>query len=175
MKLNAKSNFKNPKPGTVSAVCTRIIDMGTQDSKFGSRREVWIFWELNQNMEDGRPFVVKKSYMASVHPKSNLGKDLKSWLGRELTKEEEAAFDLHTVLARPAILTLVEEGDYVNVNGVSAIMEGMQPLEPKGPLAYFDLDNYDEGVFALLSDKMREKISGTEEYKKATSFDPPSL
>ncbi len=174
MKLNAKSNFKNPDTGTVSAVCTRIIDMGTQEGKYGSKRELVFVWEVSQLMEDGRPFTVRKQYTASVHPMSGLGKDLKSWLGRDLTKEETDGMDIKVMLGKPAILTLVQNGDYVNVANVTGILAGMPPLVPAGDLVFFDLDNYDEAIFASLSEKMREKIEVTKE-KAVTSFDPATL
>ena len=167
MKLPAKSAFKNPKPGTVNAVCTKIIDMGTQETKFGSKRELWIFWEVSQLMEDGRPFSVRNTYAASVHPMSNLGKHLKSWMGRDLTAEEGINFDIKQMLGKGAILTLVENGDYINVATVAGLIDGMTPLVPVGELVYFDLDNYDEAIFAGFSEKMRKMIAETKEYKHA--------
>lgn len=165
MKVTGKSNFQNPDPGTVSAVCTKIIDMGTQVTKFGAKRTVAIYWEVSQVMADGRPFQVRKEYAASVHPMSNLGKDLKSWFARDLNDDELAGMDLSILLGKACILSLVQNGDYTNVGTVSALIQGMQPLVPQGALVYFDLDKFDQAVFDQFSDNLRNKIKETEEYK----------
>ncbi len=168
MKVSGNSTSQQPEPGTVNALCSRVIDMGTQTSAFGKKRKVMLGWEISQLMDDGRPFLVIQSYTASIHPKSSLGKLLEGWRGKAFTDEERNGFNLENILGKSCLLSLVQEGEYVNVASVSPLVKGMQPLQLAGSLVHFDLDNYNEGVFAGLSEKIREKISATPEYKKAT-------
>lgn len=172
MKVSADSNFKTAKPGNVRAVCTRIIDLGTQDGNFGAKHKVMIGWEIEELMDDGRPFLVTSRFTASLHPKSVLGPLLETWRGVAFTDEERRSYDLKRLLGQPCMLTLVEEGDYVNVKAATKMHPTTPKLNAVGQLVHLDLSEFDANVFAGLSDKLREMIEKSPEYQKAVGSAP---
>lgn len=166
MKVSGNSKeYQHPTPGTVNAVCTRVIDLGTQTDKTGkSKRKVMLAWEIAQLMDDQRPFLVTARFPANISPKAMLGQFLETWRGVPFTDEELEGFDLVKLLGAPCLLTLLKEGDYTNVKGAMKLIEGIQRLEPNGPLVHFDLDNFSQEVFDKLSDSVKETIKKSPEY-----------
>jgi len=170
------SDFKPIDAGTYVAICSRIIDQGTQESTFNGekklKRKVLIGWEVPEvEIEDAhgdkRPALVMSSYTASLHEKAALRKDLESWRGRKFTAEELTGFDLRNILGQPCMINVVhsEDGQYANVQAVMALPKGMpKPGKPNDPI-HFDLNEFDDAVFDKLSDKLRDKIKASPEYK----------
>lgn len=58
-------------------------------------------------MEDGRPFIITKDYNYSSNPKSNLVKDVMSWLPA-LAKVDIATFDWERLLGQMATLNILQ-------------------------------------------------------------------
>lgn len=175
------SDFKPIDPGTYTAVCSRVIDQGTQTSAFygTSKRKVLLAWEIPEvEVEvdgDKRPALVMSSYTASLSEKATLRKDLESWRGRKFTKEELEGFDLKNILGKGCMISVVhsEDGKYANVASVMALPRGMPAPPAPRELINFDLNAFDQDTFDKLSDKMREKIRSSPEFKALTGgFDP---
>ena len=166
MKAVNGGDFANPSPGTVGAVCTRIIDMGTQESQWGPKRRVLLSFEIDEEMSDGRRFIVSSSYTLSFHEKSALRQALEAWRGKTFAEGEE--FDLGAVLGKPALLNLVEsDKGYTNIKSISPLPKGMPALEPDGEVLAFNLDAPDWDAFNDLSERLQEKIQASPEYQKA--------
>jgi hypothetical protein len=94
-----------------------------------------IVWEIDKSMADGRPFLVRKRFTASLHEKSNLHRDLKSWRGRAFTPQELAGFDIENVLGASCQLLISHtERDGTTFANVAAVMRaGLgQKLKPSG-------------------------------------------
>jgi hypothetical protein len=163
------AKFTNPPAGTYGAVCIKVIDLGTQpvvwegDTKY--QRKVFIQWELDEQMEDKRPFVTGRKFTVSMHEKANLRAFLKGWRGRDFTDEELQGFNPQKLIGAPCMLSLVQAGDYVNVASAAKLPKGMVPLKPTNPTVYFSLDDFDEKIYAGLSKKMQEDISNSPEFK----------
>jgi hypothetical protein len=161
--------FENPPAGTYGAVCIKVIDLGTQpvvwegDTKY--QRKVFIQWELDEQMEDKRPFVTGRKFTVSMHEKATLRAFLKGWRGRDFTEEEMRGFNPMKLIGAPCMLSLVQAGDYVNVASAAKLPKGMGPLKPTNPTVYFSLDDFDEKIYAGLSKKMQEDISNSPEFK----------
>lgn len=145
-----------------------VVDLGTQEStwqgKVSKRRKVLLKWELDEAMADGRPFIVTARYTASLAEKAVLRAHLEAWRGKAFTAEELRGFDLGKLLGAPCMVTLVQNGEYVNVQGVSKLPKGMAPLMPTAPLTLLDLDNFSPEVFATLSDGLKATIQKAPEY-----------
>lgn len=157
-------DFKNPTPGMVSAVCTRIVDMGTQETSYGDKRQVMLTFEIDEEMDDGRRFLVNNLFTLSFHEKSSLRQSIESWRGRAFKEGEP--FDLSAIVGKPAMLNLVEtDKGYVNIKSISPLAKGMPALEPAGDLIVFSLDSPDWDAFDKLSERLRDKISNSREYK----------
>lgn len=170
MKFSTSSKkFENPEPGTYAAVCTRIVDLGTQRSNWQGEEKfahkVQLFWEINENMTDGRPFMVSRQFTVSLHEKAGLRQFLAGWRGRDFTPEELGGFHAKKLLGAGCMLSLVQKGDYVNVDSASKLPKGMTAPAPVGELIYISLDNeFDPAQLAKLSNNMQEKIKASPEY-----------
>jgi len=173
---NSGGDFQNPTPGNVGAVCTRVIDLGTQSSQYGEKRKVLISWEIDEQMSDGRPFLVSSSYTLSYHAKASLRQMLEGWRGKAYGEGEE--IDIAAIIGRPCLLNLVESvggngSTYVNVKSVGPLPKGMTPVQPAATVL-FDLDGSppDWDAFNDLSQRLQEKIAASPEYQRIMASPP---
>ena len=169
MKVNGNNTeYQHPEPGTVNAVCTRVIDLGTQEDKTGKKkRRVMLAWEIAQLMDDQRPFLVSARFPANISPKAALGQFLEQWRGVAFTEAELDGFDLQKLIGAPCLLTLIKEGNYTNVKSAVKLPKGMVPLEAVGPFTHLDLDHFSAETYAALSESLQATIAKSPEYAKA--------
>lgn len=181
MNWNRSTPIENPEPGSHIARCFAIIDLGTQQHSFNgevwSSRDVRISFELpNERMTGkynaevkGKPFASSVTLKQSLHPSSKLRKLLKSWRGRDFTKEELGSFSPKRLLGVPCRLTLVasQDGQYVNIDSIAPLGKGEKCPKQVNPSVYFSLDpdEFSFDVFNTLGEKTREKIAGSPEFK----------
>jgi hypothetical protein len=170
MKFSATGDkFENPEPGSYAAVCIRMIDMGTQESTWeGATKmahKVKIVWELSEKMKDGRPFITSRDFTVSLHQKSTLRAFLNGWRGRDFTEEELSGFDPKVLIGKGCLLSLVQKGEYVNVASASRLPKGMEAPVVQNPTIFFSLSDFEQTEFDKLSDKIKEKIMLSPEYK----------
>lgn len=169
-------NFENAPTGTHIARCIGLIGVGTHESEYqGQKRlrtQIVVVWELpNESMSDGRPFVISQWYTRSLSEKANLRKDLKNWRGRDFTGPELQAFELRDILDKGCQVVLSEnEKQKVNVTGVAGLPKGVTLPERQNDLRYFDIEEYNEGEFLALSDKMREKVRESLEFAELEQY-----
>lgn len=176
MNLNkgGKGSYEKPNTGSVIAVCFRVIELGTQKQEYkGDVKhlpKVLVSWEINQKRKDGKRFVMSKSYTESLHEKSRLRIDLESWRGKKFTDDELAEFNETKMLGKPCLLTLVEskDGQYVNIGGISPMVQGMEAFELENMQAKLGLDeeHFNQSVFDGLNDKVKAKIMLSPEWAK---------
>jgi hypothetical protein len=181
------TDYKPIPAGTYAAICTRVIDLGTQTSNWQgqekAQRKVLLTWEVPEvEIEfDGekRPATISSSYTASLHEKAALRGVLKSWRGRDFTADELQGFDLKNVLGAPCMIGIVHNdkngNTYANVEAVMALPKGMPKPAPHGELLNIDLDEFDRDEFNKLSDRLKEKITGTPEYRAIMGEVPASV
>lgn len=180
------SDFTPPPPGTHVALCYRFIDLGTQMIEWKgakkTQRKVLLSWELpNELIPDGelagKPFTIGKRYTWSMSDKATLRHDLEAWRGRSFTDADFRGpnrFNIKNILGKPCMLTIVHEEregrTYANIKGVTAMPKGMvvETPTPVNPLTYFALDKefFDNTVLDSLSDKLKETIKGSPEYRE---------
>ncbi len=185
MNWNRTTPTENPEPGSYIARCVSIVDLGTHQHAFGSEvwssRDVRIGFELptekmkgtyNEKLK-GLPFVTSITLKQSLHPSSKMRKMLKSWRGRDFTKEEVATFDPKKMLGVPCRVTLVEssDGQYVNIDSLAPLSKNEKCLKQINPSTFFSLEPGEFNADALkkLGEKTREKIMASPEYKALTS------
>jgi len=180
MYLPEESTFTPPPAGAHTAVCIGFLDMGTQPSFYEDSKpahKVRITWELDEMMDDGRPFTISKSYTWSMNDRATLRSHLESWRGRPFKKEDfgPGGFDTKNLLAKPCTITVqhkdVNGQTRAAVVGVAPLMRGIKAFTPNNGLTYLSLDPdaFDRATFDKLSDKLREAISGTPEYAALVS------
>lgn len=163
-------NYTPPPAGMHLARCFQLIDLGTQKKTYqgedkGEARKVRASFELlgGDNMEDGSPFTISKSWFLSLHEKASLRKDLESWRGRPFSKEEEAGFDVSKLVGAYCLLNIVQEQgeggkDYTKISAITPLIKGMVKPAPVNPDFIFDLDNPDMAAFEKFGDKTKEII-----------------
>lgn len=183
--------FELTPAGTFIATCYRFIDRGTQMTEFNgerkTRREVMISWEIaDEIMSDGRPFSATKTYTWSMHEKAALRRDLESWRGRAFVDEDfegPNAFNTKNLLGKSCMLTITHttKGDktYSNIASVGKLMKNVTPPSLVNPVVYLALtkEGWDASVYAGLSDKMKQIVASSPEYKElmqgARHYDDP--
>ncbi|WP_342150256.1 phage replication initiation protein, NGO0469 family [Methylorubrum sp. SB2] len=175
--LKSSGGFQQPPAGPHPAILFAIIDLGTQEGthkgKVTKRRKILMRWELHGEgceMDDGKPMSQAERFTLSSHQKGNLRKFMEAWRSKAFTDDEFENFDLRNMLGKPCILTLTEDGDYMNVNGITKLMAGMTTPEQVNPSLYFSLapGEFEPHVFDGLSDKLKELIRKSPEYVAAT-------
>lgn len=177
---NATSTFTPTPEGTHPIRCSALIDMGTSEATFEgktrSRRRVRIVFEVcdpDMTAPSGEPFAIARTFTASLGERSALRPFLESWRGRAFTTAELAGFDLKTVLRAPGLASVVHETradgkTFANVKSLAKLPRGMavEPLRTE-PL-FWDMDATppDWGAFERLSDRAKDEIGETPEFRK---------
>ena len=129
----AAPSFTPAPAGTHAAVCVDVVDLGMVLSEFnGKKREqhkIKIVWQIEEERDDGKPFLVHRRYTNSLHEKATLRRDLESWRGKPFNEEELAGFDLENLISAGALLNLIhqqrEGSTYANVASIMKLMKGM--------------------------------------------------
>ena len=96
-------DHKPPPEGTHTAICVKIIDIGTQYSNFygKSKHKVIIGWELpNAKDDEGEPVIAWKRYTLSLHENAALRGHLEAWRGKSFSNEELEGFHLKNILGK---------------------------------------------------------------------------
>lgn len=165
-------NFENPEAGACAARCYGVVEIGTHEGEWKGKKtenkKVIIFWELDQRMEDERPFSVNEWYTNSLSEKANLRKALKSWRGKDFTEAELQKFELGKLLNQPCMLNLTqkEEGGKVYVGGVMPLPKGMTAPPLENPTLDWGIDDLGNNeLWDKLYPWVQNKIMESYEYK----------
>jgi hypothetical protein len=135
-----EAKFAPAPAGVHAAVCVDEIDMGLIKNHFQPDAApvptVRLVWQIAEDMSDGKPFLIKKDYRASLHEKAALRKDLEAWRGRPFTPVELLGFDLETVVGVHCMLNVIQKqgskgGTFANIAGIMPLAKGMMRLEPR--------------------------------------------
>ena len=164
-----------PAPeGTHGARLLQVIDLGTQDGIYGPKRNLMVTFELpSKPMEDGRPYTITAWYTASLNRMGNLRGDLTSWLGRELTGEEIQNFSWKIFSNTPCLVTITHKTNdsgetRAKVQSITAVPEGMDVAPLVGELLTFDLENFNEAVFAKIPEGIKAIIVKSPQHQALT-------
>lgn len=137
MAIIAKSgggNFKPAPTGVHIGVCVDVVDLGMKPTPWGDKHKIRVVWQIEELMDNGKPFLVSKPYTLSLNEKANLRKDLESWRGRAFTEQESDGFDMEAVIGKNCLLNVQQkvtgENTYANVTGVMPLKRGMTPIFP---------------------------------------------
>lgn len=183
MSINATNNSAAREitpAGNHIARCYQMIEIGTVTeiimNKSQTLRKVRIGWELPLETkvfkeENGeQPFVISKEYTLSMHEKSNLRKDLKNWRGRDFTDDEAKCFDITKLVGVPCMLNIIhtpsKDGQrmYANISGVTPMPKGVKCPPQFNDTVVLSYDHFDEDVFNLLPDFIKDKMKTSIEY-----------
>lgn len=183
MKWKEGSQFENAPAGSHLARCYALIDLGTQvhswQGETRTQRDVRLSFELpyapmkgTYNAEvKGKPFSVHLTVKQSLHPKSTLRRYLEGWRGKKFDAQSVEEFNPKNLIGLPCRLSLIENGDYVNIDGIAPATKDEAKAMPKliNPSVFFALDeDFSHDVFKQLHEKTREKIAQSPEYRQLT-------
>lgn len=186
------STFKPVPPGSHLARCYRIIDLGTQKTTFNGEskfiKKVMFQFEVHSEDDDGplktdkgEPMSISKNYTLSLSDKAVLRADLEAWRGREFTREELQGFELKNVLGAWCLITVTratgnDGKEYTNITGVSPVPKSMKQNLPTpfNQVGIFYIDDPDMEMFETLSERIRQKITETPEWKSRKTPQPSS-
>lgn len=173
-----ESKFDPAPAGWNIARLFAVIDLGTHfDQKWDKETHlVRLGFELPKALrDDGKPFAIYKRYTLSHHEKSRMRQDLEAWYGKKFDTgalNKAGGFDLVKVLGRTAFVNVThDESDgntYANITAIGPLPQGMDCPPAVNPLIIFSLQDFDQKVFDSLTDKTKEQISASGEYKVLT-------
>ena len=183
MKIKDRAKPKTPpvEPGVYMAVCIGFIDLGEQYSeKFKSYSNNGMYvWELpGETIEiegEQKPRQLSKEFAISSSNKSNLRKFIESWNGKSYSDEEFMEFDLFDQIGKPCQLNVVlnETKEYANVDNLMPIPRGFPAPTTDTKLIRWDMEAWDDAVFAELPEWIQDKIKKSTEYQKDHAPDTP--
>jgi hypothetical protein len=173
MRLPEEKTYEMLPAGTHLAVCNRVVDLGTQETTFGSKRQILLAWETtDERMADGRPFAVSRRYVLSSDRRSNFRADLEGMLGRPLVSEDFGKFDPSELLGLAALLQIKhdvrENRTFVNVTNVMAPPKGTPARLSANGAICFSFEPFDRNTFEALPVWVQNIIQRSPEYLAAT-------
>jgi len=169
-KARSGGNFENPSVGSVAARCYGVVEIGTHEEEFKGEKKkakkLIIFWELDEKMSDGRPFVINKWFTNSLGEMANLHKVLKSWRGKAFTDAELECFALSNIIGKPCLLNLAEgKTGKPFVDSIMPLPKGMTAPELENPTVDFGIDDINnEELFDSLYEWVQKLIKQSDEY-----------
>jgi hypothetical protein len=137
MKASGEGKTFEPAPaGVHQGVCVDVIDLGVLDvtwqGQHKKQHKINVAWQIAELRDDGKPFLVFKRYTLSLSEKANLRKDLESWRGKAFTPDEEAGFDVESVIGANCLLNIqhnaVGDKTYANVVSIMPLVKGMPKM-----------------------------------------------
>ena len=167
--------------GTYMFVCVGVIDLGEQRNdvyKNYSDKVMFIFEIPSETLEiDGeqKPRWLSKEYTMSLSNKSNLKKDIESWLGRQFTEEEvKSGFDLTQMLSKAGQISVIVEDSkdgtkqYNKITSIIGIPKGIPTPETSSELLTYDIDAHDDAVWEKIPEWIRDKITKSTQWQRNT-------
>lgn len=174
VKDRAKPKTPPVEPGVYLSVCVGYIDLGEQYSeKFKNYATKGMYiWEIpSETIEvDGevKPRQLSKEFTLSSSKKCNLRGTIESWNGKTYSDEEFSEFELCDQVGKPCQLQVVlnETKEYANVSNLMPLPKGFPAPTTETKFIRWDMDHWDDAVFAELPEWVQEKIKKSTQYQK---------
>lgn len=162
----------DPVPeGSHLAVCDMFVDLGLQDTNFGTKHKIYLRWQIpslrmkweKDGVEHEGPMAIGSKFTLSLHEKATLRQILQSWRGKAFTSEELKKFDVTTILGKPCLITVTHSpkdggGVYANVGAVAKLPTGIPAPTLEGETILYDADNLD--TFDKLRPWLQDMVKG---------------
>jgi hypothetical protein len=175
--LPDEQTYELAPPGSHTATCFRVVDVGTQPGTYGAKWQILVSWELPEEpMQDGRPFTISRRYTLSSNRKAALRTAVEGWLGRTLTAADFGKFDLSQLLGTTCLIGIKHETretgrTFANVVSVMKRPKAVPERLPcSNEAVAFSLADrpFRAHEFEQLPQWLREMISRAPEYEVAT-------
>jgi hypothetical protein len=162
--------------GSHEAVCYCCVDLGTQTTPYGVRRQLYVAWELPHELNSkGKPFLVGQFYNLTGDARGRLRQDLESWFGRVFEPSELDGLDLlDELIGRTGTIGLVHQAGQngqlrAQVTSIMLPRRGTpeRELPTTTPLAFGLEDGLDRDAYGDLPEWLRGIIAKSPEYQQA--------
>lgn len=163
--------FKPVPAGTHLARCVTVVDLGIQQTPWGSKEQTYlgfevpgfrVEWEKDGQKHEG-PGLVGVTWTTNLYEEANMGKNLISWLGKPFTREERAGFDLFKLLGVPCMLAITHNEAkngkvYANIASIMGVPAGTEvPKQETESVGYTATDSRYSGTLDKLPGWLRDK------------------
>lgn len=136
-------SYEKPAPGRYKGISVGFADLGTQETKFGVKRQVMLRWELHKKKgpvldSQGNILTITARYTASLDQKSSLRPVVECHVGRLVNGRNSMSNDW---MGRCVYLSLEEsiDGKYVNVASVTRF----DPEEDEQPQQVLPVEHWE--------------------------------
>ncbi len=89
---SGSGTWENPDAGEHSAVLCDVILNKNEQTSFGEKDVLYLYFQLDTKMTDGRRHSIRRKFTASLNPKANLNKFLAKWRGKAIADGESINF-----------------------------------------------------------------------------------
>jgi hypothetical protein len=168
-----KTEGKGFEAGIYEAICYCVIDMGTQEDKYGKKHKILLGWKfLNHTYSDGNPMSYHQTFTFSMNEKARLREIMVSWfVGQQV---EWDTFDFQKLLGLGCKLILAP-----NANG-NIVAKNAMPHDVSGSFAekeYFAFGDWSGGQLPAFFNNDRnqwklERVKASDEYKEKMQATP---
>jgi hypothetical protein len=184
----SQREFKLVPPGTYTARCYQMIDLGTQrtSGQFGEKlqHKIRISWEIFGEDDEGKaltvdvqgkqmPMTVDREFTLSMHENSTLRAFLGTWRGKAFTDDEAFTFDVSRLVGAYAMVSVAHSESkngktYANVTAAAKLPKALSDAKPAGvhQEIVFNLDDPDLQVFENLPQWIQDKIQQSPEWER---------
>lgn len=175
-----RSRFPLITAGQHPAICTGVVDLGTQTSIFDGKpsigRKLMVFFNvLDQvNPKSGKPLGIAEMRSATMHPQARLRRDVEGWLGAFADQGAANDFDLKQLVGRQCQLIIKHTDNQVAPRPIiKAILPPMSnvitSLAMNDDNMYFSLDKPDMYTFEQLPGRVQRMIEASPEWQTIVS------
>lgn len=174
IKDRAKPALPPVPAGQYLAVCVGVYDLGEQYSekyKNYSPKLMITFDIPSVTIEvEGKqePRQLSREFTISGKNNSKLRAFISSWNGVQYSDEAFGEFDPLTQVGKPAMINVLlnETGEYANIDTIMPLFPGLPAPSTTTSFKIWDMDKWDDKVFAELPGWVQDKIKKSSQYQK---------
>ena len=173
------ADFELPPEGTFLAVCYRILDMGTQETPYGSKHQIMLLFELvGTQTKDGKPFAVSEWFSWTMDKKAKLRIFLEAWRGTPFQESDfgPSGFNIRKCLGAGCKVIISHEPKKDNSGNFKAKILKIKPPgatvpKPVNEALYLWLspDLWEPTTFYKLPEGIQKMIMKAPEFSKLNS------
>ena len=126
---NSTTEYQQPPVGDHKAILVGIVESKDEPTKYGPRDKLFYYFELEEKMDDGRPFSVRAGFTKSLNEKSNLYKFLTKWRGKPFAAGEK--INLKEMIGVGCILELIAWSPKDDPSVIKHLPDRARPLPKK--------------------------------------------
>jgi len=179
-------DYERAEGGVYPGRCVHVIELGTHDNTYQGetkqRKELMIVWEINELMEDGRPFTVYWRGTNSLNDKAKLYKHLCDWRGGAFTPDELNMFELKNILDQTCLINITLEKTkndrpFNRVQSIMSLPKGTDVNDRHNPLVDFGISDLGteefEKLWPWVQKIVKESYEGIQFYASEAPMNTP--